>query len=1103
MLHLLCVPAGYRTAGLFTEKARRRKYEDTILVASSNALVQKLRMQAVNAVNFDYLANAILDQCNPGHGGRRIIQRISRKTQELIIQDILDRLLQENRLSYFGRLVHKKGFILSITSLMDQLGGCGASTEEITTAFAHWEGRSGSQRQKDREISEIYREYISYLISHDVYDVAGLYRLAVEELDRLLKSGGRLKWDTVFFMGFYQFDALQLDMIRSLSRLCDVRIALSYEGNRPELYGATEFTYGELMGQAVREQLPQAVAEHIEGSGGGFVAEAAPLQGGESQHVAIPGPENMPEVSAPSVYLKRKPSLQQIVNSLRNPKAKPATPDGSIEIWQTGDREGEMRAVLRDIKKLLREQKVKPEEVAVVVRRMEDYSGIRSLCDAYGIPVQMEDSASVAANPVFRYILSVLETVPLHGRDKAESWTAFLTSPLQKLALDLSPEVAAQLAGGRYYTDYKVLLSDMLQQMGSSASLILQQQRDCGLSQDMLQPAKCGMSQKPCRQTGCGALQELWRQIEMFPQEAPVQEYCDRVNGILSLLDLQRKAGRLYKKGELSLVAFKNIACACQAIEELLEKLPRDYRVCGHEHRTITCSQFAEALTEAAETMLISLQPENLEGIAVLPAVNLEEAAFKQVYVMGLREKEFPFFKNENWIFTDSERADLAALGITLPASADGFREDIRFFFNACAAAEERLVLTFYADEEHNASPYIAEIRSLFTGLPVQVKKAQTDAADSLSREELELALARAGRRKDLQQLEPGLAEAGDSDRKRANGKPEWNGNFIDASLIRQISQQTGNRFSASKLETYRSCPFKFLVTYVWRQQVAEAAGEDIDPMQRGNLLHRVLESFVQNHLEEQLQASRYAVLLQELDAIFDKTWQELAEKGLLYPGDFWQHDKELQRILLHRWLQGEIAYSEAGALCPVFTELEFGRTGTGDMALEVNGRTIYLNGKIDRIDRAGNMYFVTDYKSGDAPKSNAFADTDLQLPLYLLAAERLLAAPAGGAVAGGGYLSLKAGERKESFLLPGTELKLPGKTFTEMKDADGNSLPVADMQDLQVKMINVLTELLERMEQGDFTPTPVSGCDKHCPGAAVCRYRVLVRDREEEGSDG
>ena len=1064
MLHLLCVPAGCSASDDFFAKALQQEFGRSMLVTSSTALVQKARRQGVNAVNFDYLANDILRQC-----GRLRVRRISRKAQELIVENILQVLQEQSRLPYFEKLIAKKGFLRSVTSLMDQFGGCGAAPEEVITAFSHWDGRSGAYRQKDREIAEIYREYISYLISHDVYDVAGLYRLAAEDLAGLLESGGRLKWDTVFFMGFYQFDALQLDMLRSLSRLCDVWVALPYEGNRPELYGATEFTYGELMGQAVREQLPHAMTEHIEEAVKGFLAKASPqpLQEVNPQHSAMPDPEGMPEESALSVNSKRKSSLRHIVNFLRNPEAKPVAADGSIEIWQAGDREGELRAVLRDIKKQIRSQTVRPAEIAVVVRRMEDYSGIRALCDAYGIPVQVEDRASLAANPVFRYLLSALETVPLHGREKAESWAAFLANPLQKLAVDLSPVLAVQLAGGHYYTDYKKLLSDLLQQ------------------------------------TGCNALQELCQQIEMISREAIVQEYCDRVNGILSLLDLQRKAGRLYQKGEISLVAFKNIACACKAIEELLQKLFGDYRACEHEQQKITCSLFAEALTEAAETMLVSLQPENLEGVSVLSAVNLEETTFKQVYVMGLREKEFPLIKNENWIYTDSERADLTALGILLPVSADGFREDIRFFFNACAAAEERLVLTFYADEERNASPYVAEIRSLFTDLPVQVKKTQTDVTDSLSREELELALARTGHRKVLQQVVPGLAEIGDSDRKRVNHKPEWNGNFIDASLIQQITQQTGNRFSASKLETYRNCPFKFLVTYVWRQQPAEAAGEDLDPMQRGSLLHRVLECFVQNHLEERLQASRYEVLQQELDAIFDKTWRELAEKGLLYPGDFWQHDKELQRVLLHRWLQGEISYSEAGELRPVFTELEFGRNGAGEMAVEVNGRTIYLNGKIDRIDRAGSKYFVTDYKSGDAPKSNAFADTDLQLPLYLLAAERLLADPAGGSVAGGGYLSLKEGERKESFLLPGTELSLPGKTFAEVKDADGNSFPVADMKELQEKMTDVLAELLKRMEQGDFTPTPAPKCDKYCPGAAVCRYRILARNLEEEGADG
>ena len=71
------------------------------------------------------------------------------------------------------------------------------------------------------------------------------------------------------------------------------------------------------------------------------------------------------------------------------------------------------------------------------------------------------------------------------------------------------------------------------------------------------------------------------------------------------------------------------------------------------------------------------------------------------------------------------------------------------------------------------------------------------------------------------------------------------------------------------------------------------------------------------------------------------------------------------------------------------------------------------------------------------------------------------------------------------------------------MKDADGNSFPVADMKELQEKMTDVLAELLKRMEQGDFTPTPAPKCDKYCPGAAVCRYRILARNLEEEGADG
>ena len=1046
MLHLLCIPAGCSASELFFEKALQQEYSQSLLVTSSKILVQKARMQGVNAVNFDYLANDILRQC-----GRLHVRRISRKEQELIVEGILKALQEKGKLVYFETLLTKKGFLRSVTSLMDQLGSCGALPEEVETAFGYWDGRPAAYRQKDRETAEIYMEYIRYLISHDVYDVAGLYRLAAEELDKSLQSGNRLKWGTLFITGFYQFDALQLAMIRSLSRCCDVWVALPYEADRPELYGATEFTYGNLMELAVQEPVPP-------------------------------------------VCIRRNASLQHIVKSLRSPEARPVPADGEIEIWETEDRTGEMRAVLRDIKILLRDQKVKPEEVAVVVRRLEDYSGIRALCDEYGIPAQISGGASLTANPVFRYIISLLSSAALYGREKAECWIAFLTQPLQRIALELSTEVVEKLARSHYYTDYRILLEDVL------------------------------------RETCCQPLQQLWESSVKIQPEAAIPVYCEQILDILSTIGLQEKAGQLFKDGELTLTEFKNIVCAVKALTSLLQSLPQDYILCGCENKIISCARFTESLNEAAENVSLVLKPDNREGIAVLPAVNLEEAAFRQVYVMGLRENEFPYLKNENWIYNDSERADLTALGIVLPASADGYREDIHFFANVCAAATERLVLTFFTDEEQNASPYIGELQSLFTNLQVQVKTAPFKVEESMSRDELLLALARAGQTAFMQQIAPGISAAGSSDWKRTGNAANWNGNLAAPDLVQKAEKRIGNRFSASKLETYRGCPFKFLVSYVWQQQPPEETEEDMNPMQRGNLLHKVLEKFIGNHLGEELQAARQEELQSELDRIFTESWQEFAEQGLLYAGDFWQHDKELQRLLLHRWLAREIVYSETGELRPVCTEKEFGRRDAGLVPLDINGRRILLNGKIDRIDKAGNAYFITDYKSGNAPKKAEFLDTDLQLPLYILAADRILnvqgsvqtgkavtsqksgivaaqegrnvSVRAGSGVVGGGYYVLKDVERKESFLFEDAKSPaLPWKRFSEITDKQGNRTAVTDIHVLQVKTEQVLAEILGGMEQGNFKPAPSPGCDVFCPAAKICRWRILLPDPDGEES--
>jgi ATP-dependent helicase/DNAse subunit B len=86
-------------------------------------------------------------------------------------------------------------------------------------------------------------------------------------------------------------------------------------------------------------------------------------------------------------------------------------------------------------------------------------------------------------------------------------------------------------------------------------------------------------------------------------------------------------------------------------------------------------------------------------------------------------------------------------------------------------------------------------------------------------------------------------------------------------------------------------------------------------------------------------------------------------------------------------------------------------------LQLQVADQTWNINGRIDRIDcNQDHCYFITDYKSGKAPTAKSFNDTNLQLPLYLCAAQDFLQTKDSKAkVTGGGYFVLKTSARSAS----------------------------------------------------------------------------------------
>ena len=87
--------------------------------------------------------------------------------------------------------------------------------------------------------------------------------------------------------------------------------------------------------------------------------------------------------------------------------------------------------------------------------------------------------------------------------------------------------------------------------------------------------------------------------------------------------------------------------------------------------------------------------------------------------------------------------------------------------------------------------------------------------------------------------------------------------------------------------------------------------------------------------------------------------------------------------------------------------------------------------------------------------------------------------------------------------MFPAAADTVPWKTFSEAKGTNGTATAITDMKDLQATLQQVLGDMLERMGQGDFSPTPSKDCERNCPAAEICRFRVLTRNREEEDPNG
>lgn len=481
-----------------------------------------------------------------------------------------------------------------------------------------------------------------------------------------------------------------------------------------------------------------------------------------------------------------------------------------------------------------------------------------------------------------------------------------------------------------------------------------------------------------------------------------------------------------------------------------------------------TGAALSAALREASVALVTSDRPDHVQ---VLSAERARGRTYRCVIVGGLNAAEFPRRAGEDALSAASVAWEFQRVGIDVAPRSDVAAERLVFYL-AVTRATERLVLSW---QSHDASGdpqrrsiFVEEVLDLYRD-PASESYHDGEPPQRVLR--LEAASLNPGgpetNRRRLRSLAsdvdacdtPVLREAQRRSRRAADTASE---------ATRRLTSER-EVFSASEIEAYLQCPYRWFVASV----VAPRDLDDrFDAASAGLIAHELLREFYDAFVEETghqrvtpdtLELARRVHATVAASIAYCETGSPAAEAATM-------------RAVVRQTLG--VIEADATLLpgfAPVHREWSFG-LGEGDHAEPLGSYA--LRGRIDRIDLGPGKLVVTDYKLGTVDAGRGVqrfeAEGLVQLPLYAVVAARRL----GLSVSGGIYRSIRGGKPR-GFI---------SDTLADGQFVRTDVLAEDGIQTVLAEALMRADEAVTRMRAGEIRPEPLSGsCPPYCPAAPFC----------------
>lgn len=948
-----------------------------------------------------------------------IHSRISESMKELLLKEILRDLMLKNKINYYKDFINMEGFIKSTADIIGEIKRSLISPED------YFKNSFNSDFYK--EIGVIYEEYEKRLKKFNFIDREGGYYKSIQILNK----------DNLFFKDldfiiideFYDFRPIEMAILNELVK-SDIDIYINIPFDMKKRNSNLNVTIDQLkhLGFDIK------YIEH--NSKNSFEELAYNLFSEEINEFDLRNSINL--IEAPTAYL-------------------------------------ELRRIFEEIKRLIKNG-VNLNAIGLVILNEEYMDSLFNVIKEESIPITINEETPLISLPLVVEFLNIIENRMNNG--SKDTVINRIKSNYFKLDDDIERDSLEYIVRS---LDFKNL---------SELSLIFNS-RNMNISMEQVESLKM-------------LIDALITEQGQIPIEDTVENYNKLFIDIFNQFNIETNIFNRYKhKNNYEL--FKRDLSTLQVLREVFEDMEELSMIINN----ISLKDYYYSLINYMEEKSVEGIRGKTNSLQIFNPINIRGFQKDVLFVVGLSQADYPKLDTNNYFLNDYYYNELTRLGIDTKTYSERMNNEAIKFASIISSCKRSLYLSYSNNKDNNiSSMFLDEVLGMLKGEGIEEKVnlihidfgylIKKDIKDITNEEDFSKFLIynyyNGVEDEDLFGIHNYLY--GDKF-KRINEKIEpeiyrskeefskYSGLMESDEILRDIKNNIRQTYSISYLESYSRCPYYFMLNNLLEVKEMDREFEEYSPIDIGNVYHEVLRRYYTYYsgditdfilekndfsIEETFQYLKEIVNETSVNLGFDLT----VKKDLLIIDNIYEKlvnfiNEDIKRLSISK-----------EKLIPVGFEVSFGIDKSFN--IEIEGRSLPLVGKIDRIDKliSKDKYVIMDYKSS----LYSLRDIDhmrkglsLQLPVYILSQEDK-------DIVAGIYGILSSAEFKVQLGILGETKIITGRHKGGVDTEEWSNL-------METTKKNILT-IVEGIEEGNFSVNPLD-CSTYCIYKDICRYDKIL----------